>query len=154
MVALDNIRIELQGFEKPLEEVRKSLNLEDKKLRISELERNMEAPNFWDDAEAASASMKEAKDLKSIVEEADGLSSDYEDIMTLIEMGNEENDESLVPEVESEFEEFKNRFDTLRVSTMLTGEYDMENAILTLHAGAGGTESCDWASMLSRMYQR
>ena len=74
--------------------------------------------------------------------------------MTLIEMGNEENDESLIPEVESEFEEFKNRFDTLRVSTMLTGEYDMENAILTLHAGAGGTESCDWASMLSRMYQR
>lgn len=154
MVALDNIRIELQGYEKPLEEVRKALNLEDKKLRISELERNMEAPNFWDDADAASASMKEAKDLKSIVEEADGLSSDYDDIMTLIEMGNEENDESLVPEVESEFEEFKNRFDTLRVSTMLTGEYDMENAILTLHAGAGGTESCDWASMLSRMYQR
>lgn len=154
MVALDNIRIELQGYEKPLEEVRNSLNLEDKKLRIQELERNMEAPDFWDDADTATASMKEAKDLKSIVEEADGLSSDYEDIMTLIEMGNEENDESIVSEVEEEFEEFKSRFDTLRVSTMLTGEYDAENAILTLHAGAGGTESCDWASMLCRMYQR
>ncbi|MBO4396791.1 MAG: peptide chain release factor 2 [Eubacterium sp.] len=154
MVALDNIRIELQGYEKPLEEVRKSLSLEDKILRIQELERNMEAPNFWDDADAASASMKEAKDLKSIVEQADGLSSDYEDIMTLIEMGNEENDESLIPEVESEFEEFKTKFDTLKVSTMLTGEYDSENAILTLHAGAGGTESCDWASMLCRMYER
>ena len=137
MVALDNIRIELQGFEKPLEEVKNSLNLEDKKLRIQELERNMEAPNFWDDADAASASMKEAKDLKGIVEEADSLTSAYDDIMTLIEMGNEENDESLVPEVENEFEEFKTRFDTLRVSTMLTGEYDKENAILTLHAEIG-----------------
>ncbi len=154
MVALDNIRIELQGYEKPLEEVKRSLNLDDKKLRIQELERNMEAPDFWDDADTATASMKEAKDLKSIVEEADGLSSDYDDIMTLIEMGNEENDESLVSEVEEEFEDFKSRFDTLRVSTMLTGEYDMENAILTLHAGAGGTESCDWASMLCRMYER
>ena len=154
MVALDNIRIELQGYEKPLEEVKRSLNLDDKKLRIQELERNMEAPDFWDDADTATASMKEAKDLKSIVEEADGLSTDYDDIMTLIEMGNEENDESLVSEVEEEFEAFKSRFDTLRVSTMLTGEYDMENAILTLHAGAGGTESCDWASMLCRMYER
>ena len=154
MVALDNIRIELQGYEKPLEEVKRSLNLDDKKLRIQELERNMEAPDFWDDADTATASMKEAKDLKSIVEEADGLTSDYDDIMTLIEMGNEENDESIVSEVEEEFEDFKSRFDTLRVSTMLTGEYDMENAILTLHAGAGGTESCDWASMLCRMYER
>lgn len=154
MVALDNIRIELNSYEEPLKEVRNSLDLENKKLRIEELERNMEAPNFWDDAETATASMKEAKDLKSIVEKADGLSSDYEDILTLIEMGNEENDESLVPEVESEFEAFKQRFDDLRVSTMLTGEYDMENAILTLHAGAGGTESCDWASMLCRMYER
>ncbi|MCR4605539.1 MAG: peptide chain release factor 2 [Eubacterium sp.] len=154
MVELDNIRIELSGFEKPLEQIRDSLNLEDKRLRVEELERNMEAPNFWDDAEAASASMKEAKDLKSIIEEVDKLDSDYEDIFTLIEMGNEENDESLVGEVKEEFEDFKSRFENLRISTMLTGEYDMENAILTLHAGAGGTESCDWASMLCRMYER
>jgi peptide chain release factor 2 len=74
--------------------------------------------------------------------------------MTLIEMGNEEDDESLVPEVQDEFEAFKKEFDDLRITTMLTGEHDAENAILTLHAGAGGTESCDWASMLCRMYEK
>ena len=74
--------------------------------------------------------------------------------MTLIEMGNEEADESLVPEVENEFVQFQKEFEDLRITTMLTGEHDAENAILTLHAGAGGTESCDWAAMLYRMYTR
>jgi len=114
----------------------------------------MEAPDFWDDAEKASADMKELKDLKSIVERADALSMAYDDIMTLIEMGNEEADESLVPEVENEFVQFQKEFEDLRITTMLTGEHDAENAILTLHAGAGGTESCDWASMLCRMYEK
>ena len=114
----------------------------------------MEAPDFWDDAEKASADMKELKDLKSIVERADVLSMAYDDIMTLIEMGNEEADESLVPEVENEFVQFQKEFEDLRITTMLTGEHDAENAILTLHAGAGGTESCDWASMLCRMYEK
>ena len=114
----------------------------------------MEAPDFWDDAEKASADMKELKDLKSIVERADALSMAYDDIMTLIEMGNEEADESLVPEVENEFVQFQKEFEDLRITTMLTGEHDAENAILTLHAGAGGTESCDWASMLYRMYEK
>ena len=114
----------------------------------------MEAPDFWDDAEKASADMKELKDLKSIVERAEALSMAYDDIMTLIEMGNEEADESLVPEVENEFVQFQKEFEDLRITTMLTGEHDAENAILTLHAGAGGTESCDWASMLCRMYEK
>ncbi len=114
----------------------------------------MEAPDFWDYAEKASADMKELKDLKSIVERADALSMAYDDIMTLIEMGNEEADESLVPEVENEFVQFQKEFEDLRITTMLTGEHDAENAILTLHAGAGGTESCDWASMLCRMYEK
>lgn len=114
----------------------------------------MEEPNFWDDAEKASASMKEVKDLKSVVERADGLSQEYEDILTLIEMGNEEEDASLIPEVEQEYKDFVEEFEDLRITTMLTGEHDRENAILTLHAGVGGTESCDWASMLCRMYER
>lgn len=114
----------------------------------------MEEPNFWDDAEKASASIKEVKDLKSVVERADGLSQEYEDILTLIEMGNEEEDASLIPEVEQEYKDFVEEFEDLRITTMLTGEHDRENAILTLHAGAGGTESCDWASMLCRMYER
>ena len=114
----------------------------------------MEAPDFWENAEKASADMKEVKDLKDIISSADELSGAYEDMMTLIEMGNEEEDESLIPEIQGEFENFKKTFDELRITTMLTGEHDSENAILTLHAGAGGTESCDWASMLCRMYER
>ena len=114
----------------------------------------MEAPDFWDDAEKASADMKELKDLKSIVERADALSMAYDDIMTLIEMGNEEADESLVPEVENEFVQFQKEFEDLRITTLLSGEYDGDNAILSLHAGAGGTESCDWAQMLFRMYSK
>lgn len=114
----------------------------------------MEAPDFWENAEKASADMKEVKDLKSVVERADKLSMTYDDILTLIEMGNEEDDDTLVPEVQQEFEDFQREFEDLRITTLLTGEHDGENAILTLHAGAGGTESCDWASMLCRMYEK
>ena len=114
----------------------------------------MEAPDFWENAEKASADMKEVKDLKSVVERADKLSMAYDDILTLIEMGNEEDDDTLVPEVQQEFEDFQHEFEDLRITTLLTGEHDGENAILTLHAGAGGTESCDWASMLCRMYEK
>ena len=154
MVELDNYKVELTSYEQPLAEVRDSLNLGDKRYRIEELEKNMEAPDFWDDSEKASQAMKEVKDLKDIVGRADGLQEKYEDIMTLIEMAYEEEDEELAAEIGEELSAFISEFDDLRITTMLTGEYDDSNAILTLHAGAGGTESCDWASMLCRMYQR
>ena len=154
MVELDNYKVELSSYEKPLAEVRDSLNLGEKQFRIEELQKNMEAPDFWEDAEKASQSMKEVKELKDIVSRADGLSGKYEDIMTLIEMAYEEEDEELAAEIKEELEEFVKDFEDLRITTMLKGEYDESNAILTLHAGAGGTESCDWASMLCRMYQR
>lgn len=114
----------------------------------------MEEPGFWDDAEKASKQMKDLKDLKAVVEHADQLSQSYEDIQTLLEMAYEENDESLVSEINSELKQFIREFEHLRISTLLSDKYDEVGAILTLHAGAGGTESCDWASMLCRMYQR
>ena len=154
MVELDNYKVELNSYEQPLAEVIDSLNLGEKRYRIEELEKNMEAPDFWDDSEKASQSMKEVKDLKDIVGRVDGLKQKYEDIMTLIEMAYEEEDEELAVEIAQELKEFTSEFDDLRITTMLTGEYDDSNAILTLHAGAGGTESCDLASMLCRMYQR
>ena len=154
MVELDNFKTELSSYEEPLKEVRDSLNLEQKRFRIEELEKNMEAPDFWDNAGEASQSMKEVKELKDIVDRADGLQGQYEDIMTLIEMAYEEEEEELVAEIGQELKDFVSEFEDLRITTMLKGEYDESNAILTLHAGAGGTESCDWASMLCRMYQR
>ena len=88
------------------------------------------------------------------VETYDSLKTGYEDIETLLEMGYEEEDESLIPEVQAEMDSFIERFENLRIKTLLSGEYDKYNAILKLNAGAGGTESCDWASMLYRMYTR
>lgn len=114
----------------------------------------MEHSSFWDDPEKSQASMKELKNLKDIIEEFSRLESEFDDVSTLIQMGYEENDESLVPEIEETLEKFIEDFEELRINTLLNEEYDKENAILTLHAGAGGTESCDWASMLLRMYQR
>ena len=98
--------------------------------------------------------MKELKSLKDNIEKIEGLMTQFEDIGLLIEMAYEENDESMIPEIEEELKNFETIFDDIRIQTLLSGEYDKDNAIVTLHAGAGGTESCDWASMLYRMYNR
>ena len=114
----------------------------------------MEAPGYWDNPEKAQQGMIALKGLKDEVETYDGLKTSYEDIETLLEMGYEEEDESIIPEVQAEMDDFVERFEALRIKTLLSGEYDRDNAILKLNAGAGGTESCDWASMLYRMYTR
>ena len=114
----------------------------------------MEAPGFWDDPERSNQKMKELTNLNDTVGECDKLSTQYDDILTLIDMGYEENDESLIPEIRGELDEFIREFDELRIGTLLSGEYDKNNAILKLNAGAGGTESCDWCGMLYRMYTR
>lgn len=114
----------------------------------------MEEPTFWDDAEASSAKMKELKDLKSDIEAFENLYSAYEDIEAYIELANEEEDTDLVEEIDELLNTFTRDFEALRIKTLFTEEYDSCNAIVTLHAGAGGTESCDWVSMLYRMYSR
>lgn len=98
--------------------------------------------------------MKELRGLQDLIKEIETLSTLYEDIGLLIEMAYEENDESLVEDIASELTQFETTFEEMRIQTLLSGEYDKDNAIVTLHAGAGGTESCDWASMLYRMYNR
>lgn len=114
----------------------------------------MEAPDFWDNVEVSQQKMKELKSLKDDVATFAKLQEQFEDIETLIEMANEENDSSLIEEVETELAEFEETFEGIRMKTLLSGEYDKDNAILSLHAGAGGTESCDWAAMLYRMFTR
>ena len=114
----------------------------------------MEAPGFWDDPERSNKQMKELKNLKDTVETCRLLMQSYEDILTLIQMGYEENDPELIPEIRGELDSFIGEFETIRINTLLSGEYDKNNAILKLNAGAGGTESCDWCSMLYRMYTR
>lgn len=114
----------------------------------------MQAPDFWDDPEKSNQKMRESKGLKDVVETMNGLSSQYEDILELIELGYEDNDPAIIPDIEEELASFKETFENIRISTLLSGEYDRNNAILKLNAGAGGTESCDWCSMLYRMYTR
>jgi len=114
----------------------------------------MEDPGFWDNPDAANAKMRELKSLKDVSETYEALSTKYDDIETLIEMGYEEEDPELIPEIRSELDSFIETLETIRIGTLLSGEFDKNNAILKLNAGAGGTESCDWASMLYRMYTR
>lgn len=114
----------------------------------------MEESGFWEEADKAQGLMKELKNLKDTVEEFHQLKTRYDDVETLIQIGYEENDSSLLPEISEALEEFIQGMEELKLKTLLSEEYDSYNAILTLHAGAGGTESCDWAGMLSRMYQR
>ena len=121
---------------------------------MEELEKKIKEPGFWDNADISQQIMKELKGLKDSLERAHGLTTSFEDIGLLIEMVYEEEDASLIPEIEEELQTFEEVFEELRIQTLLSGEYDKDNAIVTLHAGAGGTESCDWASMLYRMYTR
>lgn len=114
----------------------------------------MEAPDFWNDPVVSQEKMKELKSLKDDVQTYAALSGQYDDIETMIEMGYEEEDPELIPEIAEMMDEFISTYENIRMKTLLSGEYDRNNAILSLHAGAGGTESCDWAAMLFRMYSR
>ena len=154
MVELDQFKYTLSTYEKPLKEVRDSLNLDAKLQRIDELDKTMEEPSFWEDAETSTRLVKEAKNLKDTVEEFHKLQNQYEEIELMLEMGYEENDPEIIPEIQKMMDAFTTELDALRLRTLLTGEYDSNNAILRLNAGAGGTEACDWCSMLYRMYCR
>ena len=154
MIELDQLKYSLNSYREPLEKLSGSLGLEEKKERIEQLELDMEAPGFWEDLEESQKVVREVKELKDQVEGYEGLKGQFEDIETLIEMASEEEDEELAAETQEAFAEFETAYENLRISTLLSGEYDKNNAILSLHAGAGGTESCDWAGMLYRMYTR
>lgn len=154
VVELDQFKSVLATYTEPLAEVKDSLDLANKEQRVEELEREMEAPDFWDNAEVSQKKMKELKGLKDDMETYQNLVTQMEDMETMIEMGYEENDPELIPEIQEMLDQFQTDFDNIRVKTLLSGEYDSENAIIKLNAGAGGTEACDWCGMLYRMYSR
>ena len=154
MVELDQYKFTLNQYKEPLEELRLSLELDKKEKIIQELEAEMEAGDFWSDAEKAQEITKRLKGLKDTMASFHELTEAVDDIATMIEMGNEENDASLIPEIKEMLDEFENAFQNMKIQTLFSGEYDRDNAIVTLHAGAGGTESCDWAGMLYRMYTK
>ena len=154
MVELDQFKYTLSTYDETLKEVKDSLDLENKERRITELDKSMEEPGFWDDPERSTKTVREAKNLKDTVDGYKHLEQQYEDIQVMIEMGYEENDPAMIPEIQEMLDEFVKELEELRTKTLLSGEYDGCNAILKLNAGAGGTEAMDWCSMQYRMYQR
>lgn len=121
---------------------------------MEEYQKQIEEPNFWNDQELSTKVMKILRELESSIEEADHIQSLHDDVEVMIEMGYEEDDDSVADEVMMLMDEFDALYESIRIKTLLSGEYDSDNAIVTLHAGEGGTESCDWANMLYRMYKR
>ncbi len=119
-----------------------------------ELEALSASPDFWNDATNSQKVLKSIKALKDKIEGYNMILQEYEEIDILIEMGIEENDSDILNEVQDQYPAFVTKFDRMITSTLLSGEYDNSNGILSLHAGAGGTESCDWVNMLYRMYTR
>ena len=152
MLEFEEYKVKLNNIKPSLDDLSAALNLEAAKKEIEELEAASEREGFWNDVERSRKVQMRLKSLKNKTDNYKKLCSAWDDLYTMCEMAIEENDDSMLPELEEEFEQFSESMDSTRLSTLLTGEYDSNNAILTFHAGAGGTEAQDWASMLYRMY--
>ena len=154
MLEFEQLNLRLVANKEELTDLKDALGYDRLKREIEELEMKSSAPGFWDNPEESQKIVQKTGKLKNTVELYDKSVALYEDLEVLIEMGDEEGDLSLIPEIESSIEELENSLASQRLQTLLTGEYDRNNAILTFHAGAGGTEAMDWVSMLVRMYTR
>lgn len=157
MLLLDELRLELEGYRKDMKELYVILNIDKLKEEISKLQEQSAADGFWDDLENSQKVMQTIKQNEATIENYKKLNDMLEDTLTMIELTVEEGqdeDEDTVNELRAEADKFKAELETTKLTTLLTGEYDSKNAILTFHAGAGGTEAQDWAEMLFRMYNR
>ena len=154
MIQYEELRLQLLEQEKPLKELYESLGIVAVKEEIEKLEEQTASEGFWNDVAAANAVNTKLAGLKNRLKKYEDLKADYEDTLTLIEMCNEEEDDSMLEECSESVSRVKEVVDQLTLETLLTGQYDSKNAILTFHAGAGGTEAQDWAMMLFRMYHR
>ncbi len=154
MLEFEQLGLKLNSNEPELRDLKDALGYNALCREIEELETKAAAPGFWDDLENSQKVLQKAGKLKNTVARYDGLCQSYDDLLVLIELGNEEGDLSLIEEIESGIKDFEKGLAELRLTTLLTGEYDKNNAVITFHAGAGGTEAMDWVSMLVRMYTR
>lgn len=154
MLQFEELRLKLEALRPEIDDLKSALGLESMKSEIEQLENRAAEPGFWDDMENSQKILQRTSNLKAKVERYEKLDNKYEDTSALIELANEEEDLSLYDEALSEVELIKSELEKQRLSTLLTGEYDANNAILTFHAGSGGTEAQDWAEMLYRMYSR
>ena len=154
MLEFEELKQRLSESEAPIDNLREALSIDSVKEEIASLEAESAQPNFWDDMENSQKAMQKIGSLKAKVQSYEGLKNDFDDAMVMIELADEEGDESLVADCTASVEDIEKRIESLTLSTLLSGEFDDNNAILTFHAGAGGTEAQDWAEMLFRMYNR
>ena len=154
IIALEEAKRRLSALAPSVKQLRESLRIDALTEEAKELEAKTYAPDFWENQETSGVTLKQLKRLKDTIEEYEALSTRFDDAVVLTEMAIEEDDESSVEEVTKEVDFLEREAERLRLETLLTGEYDHNNAILSFHPGAGGTEAQDWASMLYRMYSR
>lgn len=154
MLEFENLRFRLLESEKPILNLREALAIDLVKNEIEQLEAQAAAPDFWDDMENSQKILKRTGTLKAKLSSYESLKSDYDDNLVMIELADEEGDESLLDDCVASVNDIEKRIESLTLSTLLSGEFDNKNALLTFHAGAGGTEAMDWAEMLFRMYNR
>ena len=154
IIALEEAKYKLMGLRPDIEELGSALKISQLKANVTELEEKTSDPSFWSSQSNSSEILQTIKQLKDKIDNYEGLVSKLEDAITLAEMAIEENEESYVEEIEAELEAIVSDAEKQRIQVLLSGEYDANNAIINFHAGAGGTEACDWAQMLMRMYSR
>ncbi len=154
MLEFEEQRLRLTAFDAPIKELADAIGVKVLKSEIERLEAQTAEPGFWDDVENSQNVLRKVAQCKATVQKYETLCTDYDDTLTLIELADEEGDTSLIDEILEGVDRIINTFEEMRLATLLTGEYDKNNVILTFHAGAGGTEAQDWAQMLHRMYLR
>ncbi len=153
IVEYEQIRPELAAMKKPIEELGLALNVEAARGEVKELEQKTLAPDFYNDIKNSQKVLQKIKENNQKIERYETLCSDWEDLSTLVELAIAEDDESVLDEIKTGYEKLSEKMEMMKLETLLSGPYDKNNAIITLHAGAGGTEAQDWCQMLCRMYQ-
>lgn len=154
MLVFENILQDIEKLKLPLQEVEEALHLDQALIRIEELEMRSAQADFWSDPQKAQTLQKEMTHLKQKVNSFSALKHELDEIELLTSLGNEEEDETVLPEIQQKMSHWRKQFESLRLETYFTDPLDENDAILTLHAGVGGTEACDWTEMLFRMYTR
>ncbi len=152
MLQFDELRLRLEGIKPDIDDLASALGIEKIKEEIEDLDGKAAAEGFWDDMESAQKILQRSSALKAKLADYEALVTEYHDAMTMVELANEEGDESLLADCAADVDKVQSHMEAQRLATLLSGEYDAKNAILTFHAGAGGTEAQDWAEMLYRMY--
>ena len=154
MLEIDKYKQDLQVLRADIELMGSSMDLEAMQDKVDELEHTAAEPNFWEDPDRAQSILAKAKSIKDKLDVQKDMESRLDDIDVMIELAEMEDDDSMIEEIGSELTSLREKFDEVKLSTLLTGQYDTNNAIITFHAGAGGTEAMDWTGMLVRMYTR